>query len=466
VPPSAAGGGKSVAVSPPLQVPGEGEWESRLSAADQERVNQAIDRGVAYLKGRVAGGDPLMGRRGGPALVGLTLLACGVPADDPAVRTLVDRVRTGGDSEQMTYDLALSILFLDRLDEPADRELIRTFALRLVAGQNGSGGWSYQCPVLRGTDRDEFLDLLETLSPPPGTGAVASDPDGRTATGTSGPEPGRVPSSGATSSPGRVVPSSSPRKTPADARRRPSRETASAPLKSLAVVRLQPGDKPNFQEISDNSNTQFAILALWVARKYGVPVERTMALVDARFRTTQNADGSWGYNPRGRNWPDSMTCSGLLGLAVGRGVVRGDDARKDSASDPAIARGLRFLGNRIGRPVEGAGGRPRRGTGRIVGANAHGDLYFLWSVERVAVVYDLRTIADKDWYAWGAQLLVDHQNPDGSWRDNFHETIDTCFALLFLKRVNVAQDLTATLRSIDNLVDQADGGKVGRVPPK
>src|SRR5262249_38050770 len=154
-----------------------------------------------------------------------------------------------------------------------------------------------------------------------------SDPDGRTATATPGPESGRVPSPVATSSPGRVMPPSSPRKAPADGRRRPSRETASAPLKSLAVVRLQPGDKPNFQEISDNSNAQFAILALWVARKYGVPVERTLALVDARFRTSQNADGSWGYHPRTPTWPDSMTCSGLLGLAVGRGIVRGDEAR-------------------------------------------------------------------------------------------------------------------------------------------
>jgi hypothetical protein len=248
--------------------------------------------------------------------------------------------------------------------------------------------------------------------------------------------------------------------------KRPNRGKAPPALKDLAVVRMSPGSKPKFEEFSDNSNTQFALLAVWTARKYGVPVDRTLALVDARFRASQNGDGSWGYVPKRDQWPDSMTCAGLLGLAVGRGIARGDEGGKASAADPDIARGLRYLGERIGKPGERARKGPRLGTGHVIGANAHGDLYFLWSVERVAVIYDLRTIAGKDWYAWGAPILVDHQTDDGGWHDVFPETVDTCFALLFLKRVNVAQDLTATLRSFDNLVDQADGGKVGRVPSK
>ena len=462
VPPSAAGGTKSVALPPSLKLPGEADWESSLSAAEQERVNKAIDRGVAYLKARISGGDRLAGRAGVQALLGLTLLACGVPADDPAVRLLVGRVRSAADAEHQTYDLALSILFLDRLGEADDRDVIRTLALRLVAGQNASGGWSYQCPLLPGSERDDLLDLLEAMSPPT-HGAVVSDPDGRTMTGKS--EPGRVAPPGPAPSSNRLIDPVAPRRPRADlGNRQVNKDGLSVPLKNLPAVRFRPGDKPNFQDMSDNSNTQFAVLALWVARKYGVPVDRTMALVDARFRASQNRDGSWCYHPLTEQWPDSMTCSGLLGLAVGRGIVRGD--AKASARDPDIAHGLRYLGDHIGEP--GRKGRPRspRGTGQIIGANAHGDLYFLWSVERVAVVYDLRTIAGKDWYAWGAPILVDHQADDGSWHDTFEPAVDTCFALLFLKRVNVAQDLTATLRSFDNLVDQADGGKVGRVPSK
>src|SRR5262249_33151767 len=47
---------------------------------------------------------------------------------------------------------------------------------------------------------------------------------------------------------------------------------------------------------SDNSNTQFATLAMWRAGRYGVPTERTLALLTRRFRTSQSSEGSWGYH--------------------------------------------------------------------------------------------------------------------------------------------------------------------------
>ena len=78
------------------------------------------------------------------------------------------------------------------------------------------------------------------------------------------------------------------------------------------------------------------------------------------------------------------------------------------------------------------------------------NLYFLWSVERVAMLYDLRTIGGKDWYGWGAQILVHNQQPNGAWPTAFYHgnnpPLNTCFALLFLKRSNLVQDLTNNLR--------------------
>src|SRR5207248_8164230 len=95
---------------------------------------------------------------------------------------------------------------------------------------------------------------------------------------------------------------------------------------------------------SDNSNTKFATLALWVARRHQIPTESALRSVAARFRRSQNADGGWGYLSGGGDGPvppgrfgrgpgppgpmhpnlnetlGSMTCSGLLGLAIGRGV--------------------------------------------------------------------------------------------------------------------------------------------------
>src|SRR5207302_4276459 len=118
--------------------------------------------------------------------------------------------------------------------------------------------------------------------------------------------------------------------------------------------------RPEFQR-SDNSNTQFAVLALWAAQRHGVPIDKPMTLVEKRFRTTQlpsgpdvqhgknlNMDGSWYYrrldgspgyeNPS--HWP-TMTCAGLLGLAVAHGLTQKGTAPKDSPlEDPCIRRAL------------------------------------------------------------------------------------------------------------------------------
>jgi hypothetical protein len=73
--------------------------------------------------------------------------------------------------------------------------------------------------------------------------------------------------------------------------------------------------------------------------------------------------------------------------------------------------------------------------------------YFLWSLERVAVAYGLETIDKKDWYNWGAEILLANQQGNGSWIGS-HGTYgaDTCFALLFLRRADLAKDLSHSLK--------------------
>jgi hypothetical protein len=131
-----------------------------------------------------------------------------------------------------------------------------------------------------------------------------------------------------------------------------------------------------------------------------------------------------------------MTCSGLLGLAVAHGVRPGEMQSKQQ-SDPAIERGLAMLGREIDRP----------GEKRIP------DLYFLWSLERVGVLYKRRMIGGKDWYAWGCRALLSGQADDGSWkRGSFYRNtpvLNTCFALLFLNQANLAQDLTNKLHLLE-----------------
>src|SRR5262249_39231516 len=100
-------------------------------------------------------------------------------------------------------------------------------------------------------------------------------------------------------------------------------------------------------------------------------------------------------------------------------------------------------------PLSGRGPRggpfPAKGLPRVERGNTY---YFLWSLERVAVAFGLETIGNKDWYAWGTEFILTHQDANGGWEDYGHSgrVADTCFALLFLCRANLAKDLSASLR--------------------
>ncbi len=61
--------------------------------------------------------------------------------------------------------------------------------------------------------------------------------------------------------------------------------------------------------------------------------------------------------------------------------------------------------------------------------------YYLYSLERVGMMYGIKKIGGHDWYLEGALWLVNAQREDGSWLSYGEAPIvDTAFALLFLKR--------------------------------
>lgn len=47
-------------------------------------------------------------------------------------------------------------------------------------------------------------------------------------------------------------------------------------------------------------------------------------------------------------------------------------------------------------------------------------------------------IGAHDWYMEGAQWLLIRQRSDGAWAGHYGENVDTCFALLFLKRAYIS----------------------------
>ncbi|MCC6416766.1 MAG: hypothetical protein IT429_00790, partial [Gemmataceae bacterium] len=133
------------------------------------------------------------------------------------------------------------------------------------------------------------------------------------------------------------------------------------------------------------------------------------------------------------------------GMALAH-AVNADNPRapkRDLAKDETVTRGFLALGAVIGEPTGDAA--------RVPKLDKPGKVYYLlWTLERMAVVYGLKTIGGKDWYRWGAEILLAHQGGDGSWSGGEYTKTapeaDTCFALLFLKRSNVAPDLSERLK--------------------
>jgi hypothetical protein len=395
-----------------------------LPTEQQRKVNGAIDRGVAFLRQeRRPSGTWMDGGHevGYAALPGLTLLECGLLPDDPAVQQVARFVRSRVPNLNATYEVSLALLFLERLGDPKDRELTTTLALRLIVGQNPDGGWSYHCPILNPDQQRMLLAALEEARPE--SPADLLKPIGvepRMRTGDKGP-----------AAAGKDARRSKPDK--------PGRRAALPPgLRDLPALQ----ERLEFRQgsrhgMSDNSNSQFAILALWTAGRQGLPVERPLALVVRRYQATQNQANGWGYHTTGEHFPagpQSMICVGLLGLAVGHGLFRDDRPATRSVGDPRIEKALTALGGHIGRLEDHERDNPLP------------NLYFMWSLERVGVLYGLQSIDGKDWYTWGAGLLVAHQEDKGSWQGaqypGSNPVLDTSFALLFLRRANLASDLT------------------------
>lgn len=400
-----------------------------LSKDEQARIDKAIDRAVAGLKHvqtkqgdwpRQYATEYLVGQCALPAYA---LLEAGVPADDPVIQKAADFIRSGVLVNEKTYELSLALLFFDRLGDPKDKPLIRSLALRLIAGQHVTGGWNYRCPTVGKKMEDALFKALVELN--------------------KGQEEGQK-SMAKLLKDIRVPPAARAMTVFCDPRLLAWQDAPDSEENEKATL---------FAGTTDNSNTQFAMLGLWAAQRHDVPVGPTFRRMVERFELTQQSNGWWTYlldrNPeRNRHPRSSMICVGLLGLAIGRGQKYATSGvpERDKA-DLSVLKGLAALSQDIGVAASGQEG--------IVASNMRGG-YYLWSVERVAMLYNLPTIGDKDWYRWGAGVLVTSQRPGGEWRSfSFSANsrpssspapiLNTAYALLFLKRSHPMKDLTPKL---------------------
>jgi hypothetical protein len=387
------------------------------AAPASDKIDKAVERGVAILRQAQDPGG-LIGSysAGSTSLAGLALLECGVKPDDPVIVKAAAAVRNDIITNNDVYYISLAIMFLDRLGDAGDVPLIQALAVRLMEGQLPAPqlGWNYKTPRppaeeierLRGNLKNPELKTESKKEKAPPLPANKLDPD--------------------------------------------------LQRRIEALERNQPIDGSRRSEAGfttgiwpDNSNSQFAVIALWIARRNQVPTDLTLRKAEAWYRATYES-GTWPYSgsgvsPEGRC---ATTCAGLLGLAVGAGVARTpamkpDDGRprpppkRDVLADGQVQTALNYIGVELAAMAN---------SGVPPGPIAQRDFYFLWSLERVAMVYNLTKIGTVDWYTVGSAIILLTQQPTGGWKGRYQIEVDTSFALLFLRRSNLAGDLSAALK--------------------
>jgi serine/threonine protein kinase len=131
----------------------------------------------------------------------------------------------------------------------------------------------------------------------------------------------------------------------------------------LAQVKQGPGSgswsytQKNAAGAGDNSNSQFALLALHEAARAGIRVrEETWLRTQQYWAACGNADGSWGYTPGKGGGTGSMTCAGLVSLWLASNRLGIADAR-DNAGMIACCRGASQPSRGVVRPKVTAGVR-------------------------------------------------------------------------------------------------------------
>jgi hypothetical protein len=229
---------------------------------------------------------------------------------------------------------------------------------------------------------------------------------------------------------------------------------------------------------ADHSNTQFALLGLKSAARCGIrfpnriwktalahflrmqeetgpKVQRVQMLEDREhgyvsYKTVSRVEDTargWGYSatlkPRWSLKNDafsttgSMTAAGVAAVILCLSELGADvDASARPKAQKAVLDGLAWLDKNF--TVE-------TNPGHYDGGWLY---YYLYAIERAAVLAKARHIGKHDWYREGATFLIEHQAGGGSWDYKGYSgpLPDTCLALLFLTKATAPVDVKITGR--------------------
>jgi hypothetical protein len=343
---------------------------------DPKAVNAAIDKGMQWLLNRFPQNKFPEHRY--TELMLLTLVHAGLPPEHPIFRDNFQKLLDHNLSE--TYNAGLRALLLEKVNRKFYQMQLAEIAQFFAENQCDNGQWAYS-----GKNRK----LTPTVYFPVPSSSKKKVLPGQTQTMDEGPPPGKE-------------------------------------------IKLPPPVRAG-KKTGDNSNSQYAVLALFAASRAAVVVPKgPWQEVERWFESKQNPDGGWGYDSAevpgvGIVTTDassgSMTTAGLTALIVAKFYLG-----KDWKTEASVKKGLDWLGTNFS-------------VNTNPGGPALWHFYYLYGLERVGTISGLSEFGGRRWYKEGAEYLIKTQAADGSWRSLSplqqqltDQVTDTCFAILFLKR--------------------------------
>jgi len=383
---------------------------------EQGKIDTAIKKGVDYLKGAAPGlkKPDDKNNRTERELVLWTMVHADVNEHDPIfadlLKDMLDR------QLEATYCVALQAMILEELNRVKYQTRIRQCAQFLVDNQCSNGQWSYGTPTLFANET-------------PSDGGARTD-----------------------------VASGAEKK---------------AGVKEFSMGRGPKPDVKNKVKVEkkrdgpgsgDNSNTQYAALGMRACHDAGIILPPDV--VDkaiAWYKSCQKAsDGAamkldikdsldkmtapatpgassvmeaivaepqgWCYGQHEHKAYGSMTAGSVGGLAIWDYIKDNDGGKKKRSwrKDKDVHEGIAWLAKNFS--VTYNPGPYEHGNGEE--NSQHQYLYYLYALERAGMLYGTETIGSHWWYPEGAKVLVEKQGANGAWGG----VVDTCFAILFLKR--------------------------------
>ncbi len=258
----------------------------------------------------------------------------------------------------------------------------------------------------------------------------------------------------------------------------------------------------------DNSNSQYALLGLGAARLLGADLGTDVwkkallhwmecqeedgdpvMLTDDPFDSREDGGSSvapakvrargWTYRggTEGTDYPiatGSMTAGGVSSVVICRqalSAVGELPTDLDVRSMASVRDGLGWLSVHFS-----VTGNPGGWTGPPGREEAEFQHYYLYGLEKAADLAGIRTLGSREWYREGATRLVEEQASGGWWVDGRdiadrdwtgfkrNPMVDTCFALLFLRRATLALATGTPTVSAMEALDLDGAGSLGEKP--